>query len=143
MEQKYPALKTPDSPTRRVGAPPLAAFGTVQHRVPMLSLANGFTEEDVAAFDRRVCEGIDAESVSYSVEPKFDGLAISLRYEDGVFVQGATRGDGESGEDVTFNLRTVRSIPLRLNGAFPRVLEARGEILIYRLDFQQLNQRQR
>ena len=143
LEAEYPELDTGDSPTRRVGAPPLASFDSVRHRVPMLSLGNAFSDEEVAAFDRRVREAAGIASVEYSAEPKFDGLAISLRYEDGLFVQGATRGDGESGEDVTANLRTVRSIPLRLRGPFPPVFEARGEVLIYRREFLVMNERQR
>jgi len=144
IEAAHPELATPDSPTRRVGATPLPEFGAVRHRVPMLSLNNAFADDEVEAFDRRVREGLDAAEVEYSCEPKFDGLAISLAYEDGVFVQGATRGDGYEGEDVTPNLRTVRSIPLRLRAAHPpRRLEIRGEVIIYRRDFERLNARQR
>jgi DNA ligase (NAD+) len=144
LEAAHPDLATPDSPTRRVGAAPLPEFGTVRHRVPMLSLNNAFAEEEVEAFDRRVRDGLGVDEVEYSCEPKFDGLAISLAYEDGVFVQGATRGDGFEGEDVTPNLRTVRSIPLRLRAGHPaRLLEVRGEVIIYRRDFERLNARQR
>ena len=144
LEREHPELATADSPTQRVGAAPLPEFGTVRHRVPMLSLNNAFTDEEVAAFDRRVREGLGAESVEYSCEPKFDGLAVSLAYEDGVFVQGATRGDGYEGEDVTPNLRTVRSLPLRLRSAHPpRLLEVRGEVILFRKDFEALNARQR
>ena len=147
LETVHPELVTPDSPTQRVGARPLAQFASVSHRAPMLSLNNAFSEEDVAAFDRRVREGLGldaAESVEYVAEPKFDGLAISLRYEGAIFVQGATRGDGQTGEDVTPNLRTIRSIPLRLRGReVPQTLDVRGEVLIYRSDFQKLNERQR
>jgi DNA ligase (NAD+) len=144
LEAAHPELATPDSPTRRVGAAPLPVFGTVRHRVPMLSLNNAFVEEEVAAFDRRVRDGLGVDEVEYSCEPKFDGLAISLAYEDGMFVQGATRGDGFEGEDVTPNLRTVRSIPLRLRAAHPaRLLEVRGEVILYRRDFERLNARQR
>jgi DNA ligase (NAD+) len=144
LEREHPELATSDSPTRRVGAPPLPEFGTVRHRVPMLSLNNAFTDEEVAAFDRRVRQGLGAESVEYSCEPKFDGLAVSLAYEDGVFVQGATRGDGYEGEDVTPNLRTVRNLPLRLHSARPpRLLEVRGEVILFRKDFEALNARQR
>jgi DNA ligase (NAD+) len=144
LESEHPELTGPDSPTQRVGAAPLPGFAEVRHRSPMLSLANAFDEEAVRAFDRRVRETLQAESVEYSVEPKFDGLAVSLAYRDGVFVQGATRGDGNTGEDVTPNLRTVRSIPLRL----PRAedtgdLEVRGEVLITKRDFAALNERQR
>ena len=109
----------------------------------MLSLNNGFSDEDVINFDRRVREGLERDSIRYSAEPKFDGLAISLRYEKGRFVQGATRGDGATGEDVTQNLRTVRGIPLQLRGKAPQVLEVRGEVLMYKRDFAALNARQR
>jgi DNA ligase (NAD+) len=144
LEARHKELATPDSPTQRVGATPAPAFGTVKHRVPMLSVNNAFTEEEVAAFDRRVREALDAGAVEYCCEPKFDGLAISLAYERGAFVHGATRGDGYSGEDVTANLRTIRAIPLRLRTAQPpRLLEVRGEVLIYRRDFERLNARQR
>jgi DNA ligase (NAD+) len=144
LEAAHPELALPDSPTQRVGAPPLPEFGTVRHRVPMLSLNNAFTPEEVEAFDRRVREALDAETVEYSCEPKFDGLAISLAYEEGRFVQGATRGDGYEGEDVTPNLRTIRSIPLRLRTAHPpRLLEVRGEVLLFREAFDALNARQR
>jgi DNA ligase (NAD+) len=144
LERQHPALATPDSPTARVGAPPLEAFGTVRHRVPMLSLGNAFSDEEVEAFDRRVRGGLDAESVEYAAEPKFDGLAISLAYEAGRLVRGATRGDGYEGEDVTLNLRTIRSIPLRLHADRPpRLLEVRGEVILYRRDFERLNAHQR
>ena len=143
LENEHPELLTPDSPTQRVGAAPLAAFTSVSHRVPMLSLANAFTEEDVVAFDRRVREGTGLAELEYCAEPKFDGLAISLRYEHGRFVQGATRGDGTTGEDVTSNLRTVRAIPLVLQKAAPATLEVRGEVLMYRRDLESLNARQR
>jgi DNA ligase (NAD+) len=144
LETRHPELAAPDSPTQRVGAPPLEAFGTVRHRVPMLSLNNAFAPEEVEAFDRRVRDGLGTDTVEYACEPKFDGLAISLAYERGVFAQGATRGDGYEGEDVTANLRTVKSIPLRLRSDRPpRLLEVRGEVVIYRRDFERLNARQR
>lgn len=143
LEAAHPELLSEDSPTRRVGASPLSAFDEVLHAVPMLSLGNAFTEEEVAGFDRRCRQGLGVESIAYAVEPKFDGLAVSLRYENGVFVRGATRGDGTRGEDVTVNLRTVRSIPLRLQTQEPpALLEVRGEILMWRDDFARLNQRQ-
>jgi DNA ligase (NAD+) len=147
LEAAHPDWVTPDSPTQRVGGMPLAAFPVVRHRLPMLSLNNGFDEEDAVAFDRRVTEGlaredIVVETVEYACELKFDGLAVSLRYENGLLVQGATRGDGETGEDVTANLRTLKSIPLRLEHA-PAVLEVRGEVLMYRADFERMNARQR
>ena len=144
LEAEHPELATPDSPTQRVGAPPLAEFAEVRHRTPMLSLANAFSEDEVRAFDRRVREALALEEVEYAVEPKFDGLALNLAYRDGVFVQGATRGDGASGEDVTPNLRTVGAIPLRLPQApDTRDLEVRGEVLMFRQDFEALNARQR
>jgi DNA ligase (NAD+) len=144
LEGAHPELVTPDSPTQRVGARPAEEFEEVAHRVPMLSLANAFADEDVAAFDRRCREGLDAPAVDYSCELKFDGLAVSLAYAGGVFVRGATRGDGETGEDVTANLRTVRSIPLRLRAAKPpALLEVRGEVLMLRRDFEAYNARAR
>jgi len=142
LEAEHPELVTADSPTQRVGSAPSEGFATVVHRVPMLSLANAFDEEDVAAFDRRVREGLEADEVEYSAELKFDGLAVTLAYEDGLFAQGATRGDGAEGEDVTANLRTVRTIPLRLEGRKPpKLLEVRGEVLMMRKDFEAINKR--
>ncbi|MGE5093935.1 MAG: NAD-dependent DNA ligase LigA [Betaproteobacteria bacterium] len=142
LEAQHPELVTPDSPTQRVGAAPSEGFAPVAHRVPMLSLANGFDDEDVAGFDRRCREGLGVERVEYSCELKFDGLAVTLAYEDGVFAQGATRGDGSTGEDVTANLRTIRSIPLRLDMRKPpRLLEVRGEVLMMRRDFEAINKR--
>ena len=144
LEQAHPELASPDSPTQRVGAAPLPEFAEVRHRTPMLSLGNAFDEDEVRAFDRRAREALGAEEIDYAVEPKFDGLAISLSYRDGVFVQGATRGDGATGEDVTPNLRTVRAIPLRLpKAADTGDLEVRGEVLYYTKDFEKLNERQR
>ncbi|MDD5330856.1 MAG: NAD-dependent DNA ligase LigA [Sulfuricella sp.] len=144
LEAENPPLATPDSPTQRVGAAPLTAFSQVTHRVPMLSLNNAFEDEEVAAFDRRAREGLRVEEIEYAVEPKFDGLAISLAYENGVLVQGATRGNGYTGEDVTSNLRTVKAIPLRLHVERPpRLLEVRGEVLILKKDFDRLNRQQR
>lgn len=144
LERAHPELCTPDSPTQRVGAPPLAQFETVTHSTPMLSINNGFTDEDVANFDRRVREGLKTlDEVEYTAELKFDGLAINLRYEKGVLVRAATRGDGYTGEDVTVNLRTVKSIPLRLQGDAPDVIDIRGEVLMFKADFNRLNQRQR
>src|SRR5204863_2812330 len=129
LEEEYPELATPDSPTQRVGAAPAEGFAEVRHRVPMLSLNNAFDDEDVTHFDRRCREGLDRAEVEYSCELKFDGLAVTLAYENGVFVQGATRGDGTTGEDVTANLRTVRSLPLRLDlGKPPKLVEIRGEV---------------
>jgi len=144
LEQDSPELRTPDSPMQRVGGAPLAGFAEVRHRTPMLSIANAFDEEAVQAFDRRAREALGVETIEYAAEPKFDGLAVSLTYREGVFVQGATRGDGTTGEDITPNLRTVRSIPLRVpDAADTRELEVRGEVLMYRQDFDALNARQR
>ena len=144
LEARHPELASPSSPTQHVGAAPLSEFASVVHRTPMLSLNNAFSDAEVEAFDRRVREGLALDSIEYVAEPKFDGLAISLRYEAGTFAQGATRGDGYTGEDVTPNLRTVRGIPLRLRGhSHPRALEVRGEVLIFKRDFRQLNERQR
>lgn len=144
LEAAHPAAVTNDSPTFRVGAAPIPEFKQVTHALPMLSLNNGFSDEDIDNFDRRVRDGLDKHQVEYAAELKFDGLAISLRYENGVFVQAATRGDGYTGEDVTANIRTIKVIPLRLHGAdLPEVLEVRGEVLMFKQDFDSLNQRQR
>jgi len=141
LEAAHPELVTPDSPTRRVGAAPSREFASVRHAIAMLSLANAFSDEEVQDFARRIRERLRRDDLEFSLEPKFDGLAISLRYENGVFVQGATRGDGESGEDVTANLRTVKSIPLRLRGeGWPRVLEVRGEVYMPRAGFEKYNE---
>ncbi len=144
IESEHPDLITPESPTQRVGGEVASGFASVVHTLPMLSLNNGFSDEDVTAFDKRVSDRLDRTPVEYSCELKFDGLAIALRYEDGRLVQAATRGDGSTGEDVTRNVRTVRSIPLRLKGdGIPRVLEVRGEVLMFRRDFDRLNAHQR
>ena len=145
LEDRYPGLVSPDSPTQRVGGAPLAAFAQVTHAAPMLSLNNALNQAEAEAFDRRVREGLQVEgAVEYAVEPKFDGLAVSLTYARGVFVLGATRGDGYTGEDVTSNLRTVRSLPLRLRGkSVPDLLEVRGEVLMLKRDFEVLNREQR
>ncbi|MEO6422715.1 MAG: NAD-dependent DNA ligase LigA [Candidatus Nitrotoga sp.] len=146
LEMQYPSLATPDSPTQRVGATPRLSFTKVIHRLPMLSLNNAFNEEEVRAFDVRTRETLGVAEVEYSVEPKFDGLAVTLTYRDGVFVQGATRGDGEVGEDVTQNLRTVRNIPLRLDsGRLAKpipLIEIRGEVMMFKADFIALNRQQ-
>ncbi|MEM8513825.1 DNA ligase (NAD+) [Massilia sp. MP_M2] len=144
LETLHPQAIVPDSPTQRVGDAPIPEFNQVTHAVPMLSLNNGFADEDIDNFDRRVREGLEARAVAYNAELKFDGLAISLRYENGRFVQAATRGDGYTGEDVSANIRTVRVIPMRLHGdAVPAVLEVRGEVLMFKRDFESLNERQR
>lgn len=141
LEAVHPDLATADSPTHRVGAKPVKGFAEVVHRTPMLSLNNAFSEDEVRAFDQRVREALGLLQVEYAVEPKFDGLAITLSYVDGIFVQGATRGDGNIGEDVTENLRTIRAIPLRLSQTFALV-EIRGEVLMMKSDFAALNRAQ-
>ena len=144
IEAEHPDLITPDSPTQRVGGEVASGFQPVVHDAPMLSLNNGFADEDIAAFDKRVSDALGRTPVDYACELKFDGLAISLRYVDGQFVQASTRGDGTTGEDVTENVRTIRSIPLKLKGKrIPKVLDVRGEVLMFKRDFERLNQRQR
>ena len=141
LEEKHPELADPNSPTQRVGSRPLSGFGEVAHSVPMLSLANAFSDDEIDDFVSRITkETGDADPV-FSVEPKLDGLAISLRYENGLFVRGATRGDGSTGEDVTANLRTVKCIPLKLRGDAPAVLEVRGEVYMPKADFDAYNAR--
>jgi DNA ligase (NAD+) len=141
LEAEHPELITPDSPTQRVGASPLEAFEEVRHRVPMLSLENAFSDEEVVDFDRRVRERLEVEQeIVYAAEPKMDGLAISLRYVKGLLVQAATRGDGTRGEDVTQNVRTIQSVPLRLLADdWPEILGVRGEIYMPRSGFERLN----
>ncbi len=138
LEQNYPALVTPYSPTRRVGGKTREGFTSVRHFTPMLSLSNAFDEKELRDFDRRVRQALPGEEVSYVVEPKIDGLAVSLYYENGLLVRGATRGDGEAGEDITKNLRTIRSVPLRLNRPVPG-LEVRGEAYMSKEAFSRLN----
>ncbi len=145
LETQYPELLTVDSPTQRVGGKPLDMFAEVTHRVPMLSLGNAFSDADIDNFDRRCREGLSLTDtmIEYACEPKFDGLAISLTYVDGVFVQGATRGDGAVGEGVTENLKTIKSIPLAIKDQHkPALLEVRGEVIMLRKDFDKLNARQ-
>jgi len=143
LENQYPELITAQSPTQRVGAAPAEAFGEVVHTVPMLSLANAFEEQELVDFDRRVRERLGVEEVEYAAETKLDGLAASIRYEDGLLVSGATRGDGTRGEDVTQNIRTIKSVPLHLRGDdFPRVLEVRGEVFMTEEGFRRLNEEQ-
>ena len=143
LETRWPALLTPDSPTQRVGSAPSAGFGTVTHRVPMRSLSNAFSEADVLAFDRRLKSLLGVtEDFAFSATPKLDGLAATLRYEHGRLVQGATRGDGVTGENITANLRTVRGVPAQLSGPAPEVLEVRGEVLMLKEDFLALNRAQ-
>ena len=140
LEQKHPDWISADSLSQRVGGTPLKVFNEVKHAVPMLSLNNAFEESELINFDRRCRDGLGLEGVEYACELKFDGLAITLRYEHGILVQAATRGDGASGEDVTINIRTIRAIPLRLTGKkIPDVLEVRGEVFMHRDDFEKMN----
>jgi len=143
LERQFPECITPDSPTQRVGGVPLPQFQKVQHEFPLLSLDSEMTEDSVRAFDERVRRELDQSQVAYSAEPKFDGLSVELTYDRGMFVRGATRGDGTIGEDVTHNLRTIRTLPLRLKDdtGFPPHLVVRGEVFIKLPDFHQLNQR--
>ncbi|TQV61476.1 MAG: NAD-dependent DNA ligase LigA [Halothiobacillaceae bacterium] len=142
IEAGHPEWVAPDSPSQRVGGAPLAGFAEVRHAVPMLSLDNAMDEAELADFDRRARERLGKEAIDYNAEPKIDGLAISLRYEDGLLVRAATRGDGERGEDVTANARTVHAIPLRLMGeGWPKVLEVRGEVYMPRSGLAALNAR--
>ncbi|MCH8221629.1 MAG: NAD-dependent DNA ligase LigA [Proteobacteria bacterium] len=147
LEAKYPDLITEDSPTQRVGAKPVKAFNQVHHRLPMLSLDNAFDEDELRNFDRRLRDRLkldDSEEVEYAAEPKLDGLAVSILYEDGSLVRGATRGDGRTGEDVTHNIKTIHAIPLRLTGSdHPPLLEVRGEVIMPRAGFDALNARAR
>ena len=141
LEEQHPELRTPDSPTQRVGATPSAAFTKYRHAVPMLSLGNAFGDVELRGWHERVTRLLDREPDAYVAELKIDGLAIALRYENGALVSGGTRGDGTVGEDITPNLRTVRSIPLRLHGRPPKVLEVRGEVYMRRSDFDKMNER--
>ena len=143
LESAAPGIADAGFADQRVGAAPVAAFGAVKHRLAMLSLDNAFSEEDVRDFDRRVRERLAREEpVRYSAEPKLDGLAVSARYENGVFVQGATRGDGETGEDITQNLRTIKALPMKLRAERPPpVLEVRGEVFMPLAGFERFNTR--
>jgi DNA ligase (NAD+) len=142
LERDFPELQDPHSPSMRVGAAPVSAFGTVKHQVPMLSLDNAFSEQDVRDFDRRIRERLGQnDAIRYAAEPKLDGLAVSALYENGTFVRGATRGDGETGEDITQNLRTINALPLKLrDGKAPRLLEVRGEVFMPLAGFKRFNE---
>ena len=145
LEKDNPSLVTSDSPTQRVGSHPVSEFGTIKHRIPMLSLANAMNEADLVAFDERMQKGLDQESVTYMAEPKLDGLGVELVYENGTFIHGSTRGDGFRGEDITHNLKTIRGIPLSLRTndlPAPPLLEIRGEVFIRKNDFKDLNEKQ-
>jgi len=142
LESEYPDLKTNDSPTQRVSGSPLNSFQQIQHEVPMLSLSNVFSAEELMAFDQRVKDRLNQQqTITYNAEPKLDGLAVSILYERGLLVRAATRGDGATGEDITDNIRTIRSVPLKLIGeGWPERLEVRGEVFISRSGFVKLNQ---
>ena len=142
LEKTHPELITADSPTQRVGAEPLSAFQQVRHSVPMLSLNNAFSDEEIEDFCRRIRERLDIETIEFVAEPKLDGLAVSIRYENGHLTQCSTRGDGQTGEDVTHNVKTIHSVPLRLRGDVPALLEVRGEIFMPKAGFEKLNQQQ-
>src|SRR5229473_2389190 len=144
IEAEHPELVTPDSPTQRVAGHPAAGFETVEHLVPMLSLDNAYSDDDLRAFDERVRKGaelpgLDDAPVAYVAEMKIDGLSIALTYENGSLIQGATRGDGTRGEDVTANVRTIRAIPLRLRGGPVGRVEVRGEVYLPRAAFERVN----
>src|SRR5437899_3364856 len=140
LEGAHPDLVTPDSPTQRVGGQPIEGFRTVRHREPMLSIDNTYNEAELREFDRRIRKLLDGEPVTYVVELKIDGVAISLTYERGLFTVGATRGDGERGDDVTHNLRTIHDLPLRLKGdKSPPLFEARGEVYMTREELARVN----
>ena len=142
VESSYPDLVTPQSPTQRVSGTPMDGFETVRHRVAMLSLGNAFSDEEVADFQRRVSQGLERDDITYAAEPKLDGVAISLTYQGGLLTTAATRGDGERGEDVTTNVRTIRAVPLKLLGeGWPSLLEVRGEIYMPRTGFEEFNRK--
>ena len=144
LEDSHPELRSPDSPTQRVGGQPLDGFEEVRHRTPMLSLANAFSEDEIRAFHERVIRGLESDHADYVAEPKLDGVAISLRYENGRLAQAATRGDGATGEDVTGNVRTIAAIPLMLRGGgWPETLEVRGEIYMPLAGFRAYNAKAR
>ena len=143
LENQHPELITPDSPTQRVGATPLDSFSEVQHEVPMLSLGNAFSDQDMTDFDKRIREGVEQSDIEYAAEPKLDGLAISLLYRNGLLERAATRGDGRTGEDVTLNIRTIEAIPLKLRGTdYPPLIEIRGEVVMPKAGFEKLNRQQ-
>jgi DNA ligase (NAD+) len=141
LEERHPHLKSADSPTLRVGGRPLEGFRAVEHRTPMLSMDNTYNADELRAFHQRVLSRLDGEIPVYVCEPKIDGVSISLQYENGVFALGATRGDGRRGDDVTENLRTIRSLPLKLRTPAPRFLEVRGEVFYHHADFERVNRR--
>ena len=140
LESDHPELITPDSPTQRVGGEPVEALGIVEHRLPMLSLANAFSEDEFRAWYRRLVNQAERSDIPFVCEPKMDGLAVALVFENGAFIQGATRGDGRRGENITQNLRTIRSIPLSFNATAPELFEVRGEVYMTKKGFERLNE---
>ena len=146
LEAQYPDLQSPDSPSQRVGAAPLDEFRQIKHELAMLSLSNGFSDQDIRAFDKRLHKQLETDeslSFTYVAEPKLDGLAVSIMYKDGALAYAATRGDGKVGEDITQNVKTIRSIPLSLPAGAPAQLEVRGEVFISHRGFAKLNESQR
>ena len=143
LEQAYPEYSAPDSPTKRIGAPPLEAFEKAEHQVPMLSLDNAFNDGEILDFHQRVLRLLEQDSVLFLSEPKFDGVAVAIIYENGVLTEASTRGDGFVGELITQNIRTIRTLPLKLDESHlkaPALLEVRGEVIIRKQDFENLNQ---
>lgn len=141
LEKEYPQFISPDSPTQRIGVTPLKTFKQVAHDVPMLSLENAFDENDILAFDQRICDRLKIKDIEYCCEPKLDGLAVNIRYQDGVLVQASTRGDGFTGEDITENIKTIDMLPLRLRGKdYPHILDVRGEVFMNKTGFAKLNE---
>src|SRR5437764_10195480 len=143
LEKKFPQFATPDSPTQRVGGQPLKAFGQITHRVPMLSLDNTYSEEEVTDFYRRLERLLPNKKIPVVIEPKVDGVAVSLLYEKGQLRYAATRGDGTVGDDITQNILTIRSVPKQLKGEVPNVLEVRGEAYLNKTGFAKLNAQRR
>lgn len=139
LEKYYPDLKTPDSPTQRVGSAPLTKFNTIEHSIPMMSLSNALNEDEFLDFHSRVVKNTGINNVKYSMEPKLDGIAVSLIYEDGILIKAATRGDGQRGEDITENVKTIKTVPLKLEKETPGIFEARGEVIISKKGFENLN----
>jgi NAD-dependent DNA ligase (contains BRCT domain type II) len=143
IEKEYPKFIVPESPTQRIGATPIESFGTITHRITMMSLANAMNQDELKAFDDRLKKRLNkSDEIEYVIEPKLDGLAVELVYENGKFINGSTRGDGNTGEDITTNLKTIKGIPLVLRDettALPNLLEIRGEVFIRKEDFKLLN----
>src|SRR6266404_6736818 len=143
LERSFPQLASPESPTQRVGGKPLTAFAQIEHRAPMLSLDNTYSEEEVAKFYARITRLLPNEKIPVVIEPKVDGVAVSLLYENGVLRYAATRGDGIVGDDITQNIKTIREVPERLRGAAPKLLEVRGEVYMDKRGFEKLNEERR